>query len=632
MPNFRKFKFWVQGILPLVYEDSLSYYEVLAKLTSKVNELIQYVNTLIRPSFKASVEYGSENNVEITETEEGYDLKFTLTIPPENEFPSVDAMKAGANTIPTLAYVRTMSYYNTPFGGGAIYRIYDSAPNGYYELLEDGRYAKLMYDSVVNVKQFGAIDDDTFDNTTAFQSAMDCNCDVLVPFRRGGTYYIAGEVSIDDNVNRSTTIRGDSESWYGKIRFGSNGFFNVTAYNVGFENLFIEGAGASIGKLIRIARTYDIDARIHNCVFRQSGNAIEAIGRGLYVDQCSFVNCANAIEITYTGIASTDITTSNVVGGRAFRIINNRFHSGIGNAVRLNGNIYGIQIDGNYCDGPRRLVSGANLNIIGLEITNNICIHFDYVAIVFDASVIKQFNIDNNIFDNRRQVLGGENPEYIINFTGDSTVLEDGSFSDNTFDGCKRSAIHSAAFTSIKAIKFCGNVFGESICTEVVMGVIVLEGATNNTISYIVVSNNVVNNANAVCLFRGRGSPNFGTNIVCEGNVITHGTVIPDFALSNNSIVLANNIDVNGAHGRRVVVDVAVSGSAPAVGQLYVYTANLPTPFVCTSCYFDSEINNPLVVSSPVQAPNNQILARIYNPANAAVTITGTMHFVFEIL
>lgn len=35
------FQFWCQKVLPLVYDDSLSYYEVLCKLTEYVNVMIQ---------------------------------------------------------------------------------------------------------------------------------------------------------------------------------------------------------------------------------------------------------------------------------------------------------------------------------------------------------------------------------------------------------------------------------------------------------------------------------------------------------------------------------------------------------------------------------------------------------------
>jgi len=36
--------FWCQKVLPLVYDDSLSYYEVLCKLKEKINEIIEVSN------------------------------------------------------------------------------------------------------------------------------------------------------------------------------------------------------------------------------------------------------------------------------------------------------------------------------------------------------------------------------------------------------------------------------------------------------------------------------------------------------------------------------------------------------------------------------------------------------------
>lgn len=38
--DMNKFKFWCQKVLPLVYEDSLSYYEILCKCVKYINELI----------------------------------------------------------------------------------------------------------------------------------------------------------------------------------------------------------------------------------------------------------------------------------------------------------------------------------------------------------------------------------------------------------------------------------------------------------------------------------------------------------------------------------------------------------------------------------------------------------------
>ena len=41
-------RFWSQKVLPLVYDDSLSYYEVLGKIGRKINEIIYYVTDNIR--------------------------------------------------------------------------------------------------------------------------------------------------------------------------------------------------------------------------------------------------------------------------------------------------------------------------------------------------------------------------------------------------------------------------------------------------------------------------------------------------------------------------------------------------------------------------------------------------------
>ena len=40
------FRFWCQKVLPLVYDDSLSYYELLCKVVDYLNNTIDDVNTL----------------------------------------------------------------------------------------------------------------------------------------------------------------------------------------------------------------------------------------------------------------------------------------------------------------------------------------------------------------------------------------------------------------------------------------------------------------------------------------------------------------------------------------------------------------------------------------------------------
>nr|DAR57832.1 MAG TPA: nuclear pore complex protein [Caudoviricetes sp.] len=44
--RLKRFKFWCQLVLPLVYDDSLSYYEILCKLTDYLNKVIDNQNDI----------------------------------------------------------------------------------------------------------------------------------------------------------------------------------------------------------------------------------------------------------------------------------------------------------------------------------------------------------------------------------------------------------------------------------------------------------------------------------------------------------------------------------------------------------------------------------------------------------
>lgn len=41
MSNITPFRYWCHKVLPLVYDDSLSYYELLCKVVEKLNEVIE---------------------------------------------------------------------------------------------------------------------------------------------------------------------------------------------------------------------------------------------------------------------------------------------------------------------------------------------------------------------------------------------------------------------------------------------------------------------------------------------------------------------------------------------------------------------------------------------------------------
>lgn len=47
MRHLKYFRFWCQKVMPLVYDDSLSYYEVLCKVVDYLNSLIHDTNSII---------------------------------------------------------------------------------------------------------------------------------------------------------------------------------------------------------------------------------------------------------------------------------------------------------------------------------------------------------------------------------------------------------------------------------------------------------------------------------------------------------------------------------------------------------------------------------------------------------
>ena len=55
--HVEKIRYWCNKILPLAYDDSLSYYEVLARVQEKINELIQAHNELPDYIKEAVIEY-----------------------------------------------------------------------------------------------------------------------------------------------------------------------------------------------------------------------------------------------------------------------------------------------------------------------------------------------------------------------------------------------------------------------------------------------------------------------------------------------------------------------------------------------------------------------------------------------
>ena len=69
LKDIKPMKFWCQKVLPLVYDDSLSYYETLCKTTGKLNEVIDIINNELEQYIRDRIDALFIDSVYIPETE-----------------------------------------------------------------------------------------------------------------------------------------------------------------------------------------------------------------------------------------------------------------------------------------------------------------------------------------------------------------------------------------------------------------------------------------------------------------------------------------------------------------------------------------------------------------------------------
>ena len=81
--KIKQLRFYSEKVLPLVYDNSLSYYEVLGKVTKKLNDLIEAFNSEIVDTIKEVVSKYFVNTVYDKNNEV---IIFTFTEDEDNEW------------------------------------------------------------------------------------------------------------------------------------------------------------------------------------------------------------------------------------------------------------------------------------------------------------------------------------------------------------------------------------------------------------------------------------------------------------------------------------------------------------------------------------------------------------------
>lgn len=344
----KPFFFYAQKILPLVYDDSLSYYEVLAKLTTKVNEVITEVNNLGDTHTIPNVFATHEDMVKCEE------------------------LKAGM-------FAFTEGYYSGGDRGACTYVII-SEEEQFASRLNNGLYALPVEPLTVTPEMFGAYGDFAsstnvgHDDTDALNNAIAYAGKIGAKVLLNAKYYSATGVIVGGVSGSGLTIEatGGNTNFNG-IYSGAAKIVTQRARNVKWDCVTISSinfvstfTNQSIGISIETS-VDDHMAYFYNCQFRYLQKAIVIPGNSVEAYDCHFSLCRYGIYVENgSSIYSPYVFKSLVVNNCRFHDTLHCFY--VDKTIQPESNGNGIRITNCFADKCGEIYRGTCYN---LSMTNN---------------------------------------------------------------------------------------------------------------------------------------------------------------------------------------------------------------------------------------------------------------------
>ena len=235
--------------IPLAFDESMSYYETLcgllyylkntiiptvnnnadavAELQTLYEELRTYVN-----DYFTNLDVQKEINIKLDAMVEDGTLENILAKYIDNNlkriYNSLELLKQA--DLSENIKVQTLGYYSINDGGGANYIIRNVAPTGYYETLNNGKFAELIPDFYIKPEQFGAYGDNIHDDTNAINNLLEYIKNHEYKLIGKNEYKIENPLIIDGtkldiNINKINYVGNNSAV------IVSNGFNNIHINN-----------------------------------------------------------------------------------------------------------------------------------------------------------------------------------------------------------------------------------------------------------------------------------------------------------------------------------------------------------------------------------------------------------------
>lgn len=293
------FPIWCQKILPLVYDESLSYYENLCRFSAKLSEIIKSQNNLQDEFYQLKDWIDTQLETYSKEQLEEWLDDGTL----ENLFKNIFSLYNNVQDMINDINIKennlcvTLGYYEVNDKGFNTWYVSKSQPaSGYYVQLSNGLYAIRNNTGNNNIMQFGVKADLEEPQQSLIQKAID---DSEVLYFNEGVYFVnlATPYSLNchDNLNiigNNTTIKG--------IGSYDNSFYTVLAVankNVTIKNIKIDGAK----ELVTVVGEHGMGSTItgENVLFENvefqncfgDGAIIDKQSKNIIFDNCYFHDC-----------------------------------------------------------------------------------------------------------------------------------------------------------------------------------------------------------------------------------------------------------------------------------------------------------------------------------------------------
>lgn len=365
MPPVPPFVRFVASAVPMVFDDSLSYYEALCALWKYVQGMTDVINNnatleeeyilkfdelkLFVDNYFDNLDVQEEINNKLDEMVEDGTLQEIITTYIQANvawvFDTVADMKLSENLI-SGSYAQTLGFHTLNDGGGAYYYITDSGTANEMDVIEVGDlYANLVLPTTINPEIFGAYGDNTHDDTTVLQYCFDKHKKTVLTktYATSNTITLGGYNNVEIDASSSIiNYSGNSVAFLiqningGDIKFGglnalSGGCIKMLSINgvsdrVIYLDLHFDILRAS-GKCIEIENENDG----YVAEVRISGGEMTSGAYGIYVDNNDITSAnagSNGLYFDNIGFEGTDVNyhfESSTYKLHGIRITNDRF-------------------------------------------------------------------------------------------------------------------------------------------------------------------------------------------------------------------------------------------------------------------------------------------------------------------